>query len=133
MKVIIRIRYASSGPARSTTSRPGMARPERVRPFASNAPQARGFQPVAVWALTVLLMIGFMSVSMFATLSPVPEEIVQGIIDEDDPTQPIIGKVVTDCRIMLESHGKLTCLPSVEYREDPSGAVVVMPGSITRP
>ncbi len=132
MKVTIRIRLT---PLRSpgSTARPRKARPERVRPFASQAPLRRGFQPLAVWAMTVLLMVGFMSVSMFATLSPVPEEVVQLSINEEDPALPIVGTVVTDCRVMLETNGRLSCLPAMEYREDSSGAVALSPGSSTQP
>jgi hypothetical protein len=47
---------------------------------------------LAVWAMSVLLMIGFMSMSMFATLSPPP---VQVTIDEEDPSQPSWVKWLT--------------------------------------
>jgi hypothetical protein len=73
--------------------------------------------------MSVLLMIGFMSMSMFATLSAPPP--VQVTIDEEDPSQPIVGKVADDCRVMMEERGKLRCLESVEYREDISGALTV--------
>jgi hypothetical protein len=66
-------------------------------------------------------MIGFMSVSMFATLKAPPP--AQVAIDEEDPAQPIVGLVVNDCRIMIEERGRLRCVEAVEYREDTSGAL----------
>jgi hypothetical protein len=73
--------------------------------------------------MSVLLLIGFMSVSMFATLTvPAPPQIA---FDEEDPSQPVVGHVVADCRVMIQERGRLTCVDSVEYREDNSGAVAL--------
>ena len=118
MKVTIRVRLAPFW----RSSRTRKPRPERISPF-SIAVKRRGTPPLAVWAMSVLLMIGFMSMSMFATLSAPPP--VQVTIDEEDPSQPIVGKVADDCRVMMEERGKLRCLESVEYREDISGALTV--------
>ena len=120
MKVTIRVRLTPFW----RSSRTRKPRPERIRPFPI-AVKRRGTPPLAVWAMSVLLMIGFMSMSMFATLSAPPPARVT--IDEENPAQPTVGKVANDCRVMLEERGKLRCLESVEYREDTSGTLIIAP------
>ncbi len=76
----------------------------------------------------MLLMLAFLSVSMFATLPAGPIETeTTTIINEDDPSQPVIGQVQLDCRVMIEIGGKLQCLESTEYRPDDSAIVSLGP------
>ena len=102
MRVTIRVRLTPFWRS-SCTRKP---RPERI---SSIAVKRRGTPPLAVWAMSVLLMIGFMSMSMFATLSAPPP--VQVTIDEEDPSQPIVGKVADDCRVMMEERAKTSREP----------------------
>ena len=74
-----------------------------------------------VWAMSVLLMIGFMSVSMFATL-PGSAPFFP-FMEEEDSGKAVIGEVVDDCRVMIQERGRLKCMQSMEYREDGSKAV----------
>ena len=133
MKVIIRVR---STPFWRVTRTPKTAkvrkpRPERIQPFTDVANARRGAPPLAIWAMTMMLMIGFMSVSMFATASASASEARPAFqaftLNEEDPVQPILGEVSNDCRVMIEQENRLHCLASVEYRLDHSGIVLIGP------
>ena len=125
MRVTIRIRltpfWRSTNACRPRKVR--TPRPERIKPFAQSSLVPRGAPPLAVWAVSMLLMLAFLSVSMFATLPAGPIETETATINEDDPRQPVIGQVQRDCRVMIEMGGKLQCLESTEYRPDASSIV----------
>lgn len=133
MTVRIRIRWtpwwrkASRNSDASRVIKVRRPRPERVQPFPARPQALRVATPLTMWALSVLLTVGFLSVSMFATLTPAPSTTSKHVpvvaIDEDDPTNPVVGTVAADCRVMINMDGRLRCLEAVEYGEDNSGIV----------
>ena len=129
MRVIIRIRLTPFWrSAHSVKPKKARApRPQRIPPFAQSALVRRGAPPFAVWAVSMLLMLACLSVSMFATLPTTPIETDIAALSEDDPGQPVIGQIQRDCRIMIEMGGKLQCLESTEYRPDDSNVVSIGP------
>lgn len=127
MKVIIRLRVTPFW--RLSRQKRRKPRLERIRPFTAVAAQRRGAPPLAIWAASVLLMIGFLSVSMFATLTVEPAALT--MVDEEDPPQPIIGKAVADCRVAIADRGELKCPEFVEYLPDDSQVVTVPEPSST--
>jgi len=96
---------------------PKKARPERIRSFPKSRAYTRAWSPFAMWVLTILLMTGLLSMSMFATLP-----VASAMFDEDDPPRATEGRVVTDCRVMIERNGALMCLPSLEYQDADFGS-----------
>ena len=128
MKVTIRIRFDASSHVSREPRRPRGPRLERIQSFDVVGSQRRGAQPLLVWAFSMMLMIAFMSMTMFATL---PSPALRGAIDEEDPSRPIIGQVTADCRVMIEEGGKLKCVESVEYKEDHSGVLPLDPSLST--
>ena len=122
MKVRIKIRLTPLRPK---------ARFERVQPFPTTGAVGRAASPLSVWAVSMMLTICFLSVSMFATLSPAaPEQapskkVAALTVDEEDPSRPVVGLAAVDCRVMLIQHGRKSCLDAVEYRADNSGRVML--------
>ena len=131
MKVTIRIQFAPS--SRVSRKSLGSRRPrlERIQSFDVVGSQRRGAQPLLVWAFSMMLMIAFMSMTMFATLPSSTALRGALALDEEDPSRPIIGQVVADCRVMIEESGKLKCVESVEYKEDHSGVLTLDPSLST--
>jgi hypothetical protein len=143
MKVKIRIRLtpwwrqSAQSSARTRVIEVRKPRPERVQPFPVRPQSLRVATPLTIWAMSVLLTIGLLSVSMFATLTPPPapvpsNQVLAVAINDEDPSHPIVGTVSADCRVMIYLDGRLRCVEALEYHEDASGAVTVGRGSGTR-
>ncbi len=143
MQVKIRIRltpwWRQSAQSSATTRvvKVRKPRPERVQPFPVRPQSLRVATPLTMWALSVLLTIGLLSVSMFATLTPAPapvdsKQVVAVAMNDEDPSHPIVGTVSSDCRVMIYLDGRLSCVEAMEYHEDGSRLVTVGRGSGTR-
>ena len=129
MRVTIRIRLTPFWrSAQALKARKALApHPQRMMSFGQATLVRRGAPPLAIWAVSTLLMLALLSVSMFATLPTSPIETDIAALNEDDPGQPVIGQVARDCRIMIAMSGKLQCLESTEYRPDDSTIVSIGP------
>ena len=143
MKVKIRIRltpwWRQSARSSAATRVIKIRKPrlERVQPFPVRPQSLRVATPLTMWALSVLLTIGLLSVSMFATLTPAlapvaSNQVLAVAMNDEDPSHPIVGTVSADCRVMIYLDGRLRCVQALAYREDGSQAVTVGRGSGTR-
>ncbi len=143
MKVNIRIRLtpwwrqSAQTSAKTRVIKVRMPRPEHVQPFPVRPQSLRVATPLTIWALSVLLTVGLLSVSMFATLTPAPapvasKQVVAVAINDEDPSHPIVGTISADCRVMIYLDGQLNCVEALAYHEDGSGVVTVGRGSGTR-
>jgi hypothetical protein len=127
MKVKIRIRLTpfrplvSLGLVRKTTNAPRL---ERIAAFPLPAHGRKAASPFSVWAVSLLMTICFLSMTMFATLGVPPQSL---LIDDEDPSRPVVGELTDDCRVLIRQHraGPFACAQSTIFSADTSGTVIV--------